>query len=306
MNRNDAIIHEVAAPQHWVATRTQLLEAGVSPQVVDARVRRGRLVRVHQAVYRVASQEPTFRTLAMAAVLATSRSRGADVAISHAGAALLWAFPGWTPQARFDVSGAAPRRVPGVRVHRVALCGDEVTTLHGIPVTTPERTVLDIAGTGTMREAEQALAAAERGSPHRRTRIVVLLERRPHHAGTGVLRALLACLAASGRPPLFLRSRAEELALDICRRAGLPAPHANVPIAGYEVDLAWPEQRVIVEVDGYEFHGSRESFHRDRTRDRALATAGHHVLRFTWRHLTDEPTTCLAAICTALGRGSRC
>jgi predicted transcriptional regulator of viral defense system len=305
VNLNDAIINEVAARQHGVATRAQLLEAGVSLHVVDARVRRGRLLRVHQATYRVASQEPTIRTLAMAAVLATAGPERAHVAISHVGAAVLWGFPGWDPPQCLDVSGTAPRRVPGVSVHRVALCDDEVTTVHGIHVTTPERTVLDLAGTGTARQVEQALAAAERGARHRRMQIVALLQRRPHHPGSGKLRALLAHLAASGRAPLFLRSRAEELALDLCDRAGLPTPRANERIAEYEVDFVWPEQHVIVEVDGYEFHGSRKAFHGDRDRDCALATAGYHVLRFTWRQLTEKPTTCLAAICIALGQSLR-
>jgi hypothetical protein len=65
----------------------------VSLHVVDARVRRGRLLRVHHATYRVASQKPTIRTLAMAAVLATAGPEHAHVAISHVGAAVLWAFP---------------------------------------------------------------------------------------------------------------------------------------------------------------------------------------------------------------------
>jgi hypothetical protein len=283
MNANDAIIDEVTARQHGAAKRAQLLEAGVPPHVVDGRVRRGRLVVVHHGVYRVASQEPTIRTLAVAAGLATARTCPADVAISHVGAAVLWGWPCWDPPAHLDVSGTAPRRVPGVRVHRVALCDDELTTIDGIPVTTPARTVLDIAGTGTSREVEQALAAAERASRDARRQIVALLERRPRHAGSGLLRALLEHLAASGRPPLFLRSRAEELAVGLFRRAGLPEPFANERIAGYEVDLVWPEQRVIVEVDGYEFHGTRKAFDRDRSRDSALATAGHHVLRFSWR-----------------------
>jgi predicted transcriptional regulator of viral defense system len=304
LNAVDVIIRDVTARQHGVASRAQLLEAGVSRDVLDSRVRRGRLVRVHQAVYRLATWEPGVRTLAAAAVLATSHGTGGRVAISHAGAAALRGFGGWDPPDLLDVTGTAPRRVPGLRVHRVlTLCDDEVTTLHGIPVTSPARTVLDIAGVGTWREIEQALAAAERVDAGCRAGVDELLRRRPCHAGSALLRELLRLLHASGRPPLYLRSRAEELALRLCSSARLPAPLANVRIAGCEVDFCWSGQRVILEVDGYAFHGSTAAFHRDRERDRALAAAGYHVLRFTWRQLTTDRDACLAALCTALTRG---
>jgi very-short-patch-repair endonuclease len=300
-----AIIRDVTSRQHGVASRAQLLEAGVLRAALDGQVRRGRLVRVHQAVYRLATSEPSVLTFAAAAILATSGSNHGRVAISHVGAAVLRGFAGWDPPDLFDVTGTAVGRVPGVRVHRVAtLCDDEVTTLHGIPVTTPARTVLDIAGIGTSREIEQALAAAERDHPGCRAEIDALLKRRPRHAGSGVLRELLRLLQASGRPPLYHRSQAEELAHRMCDRARLPAPLANVRIARCEVDLVWREQRVIVEVDGYEFHGSPAAFHRERERDRALAAAGYHVLRFTRRQLTKDRDACLAALCVALARNS--
>jgi hypothetical protein len=303
LNPADDIIRGVTARQHGVATRAQLLEAGVSRPLQDARVRRGRLTSVHHGVYHLATSEFTIRSRAAAAVLATahpSRGRGA---ISHFAAAALWEFAGWDMTERIDVAGIGLRRVAGIRVHRVVnLCDDEVTTLHGIPITTPARTVLDIAGTGTSRQMEQALAAAERRSPGCRGEICGLLRRRPRHAGSGLLRELLRRLDASGTPPLYLRSRAEELAVDLFARARLPPPRANVMIAGFEVDLCWPDQRVIVEVDGLEFHGSPAAFHRDRDRDSVLAAAGYHVLRFTWRQFTRDAHACLAALCVVLGR----
>jgi hypothetical protein len=304
VNAADRIIREITAQQHGAASRAQLLSAGVALHLLDARVRSGHLIVRHRGVYSLAESAATIRSRAAAAVLATSRGSPQDVAVSHVGAALLWEFAGWwDPPEVFDVSGTHPRRVAGVRVHRVrALCDDEVAIIDGIPVTSPARTVLDIAGTGSSRELEQALAAAERLRPGCRAEIVMLLRRRPRHAGSGKLRQLLEALDRSGRPPLYLRSAAEALMVRLCARARLPAPGANVRVAGCEVDLLWLEHRVIVEVDGYEFHGSPDAFHRDRDRDRALATAGFHVLRFTWRQLTQEPEVCLAALCVALGR----
>jgi hypothetical protein len=303
MSTTDTQIGKVTGGQHGAATRAQLLAAGVSPHVLDRRVRSGRLLLVHHGVYRLGTEEPTAWTFAMAAVLATSGGRSTGVVVSHAAAAVLWEYPGWDRPDIVDITRTAPGRVPGVRVHRVrSLCDDEVTRVRGVPVTTPARTVLDLAGCTTMRELEQALAAATRRARRHRGEIRRLLQRHPRHPGSGRLRQLLAALDAAGHEPLFLRSKAEERALLLVRRGGLAPPLANVRIAGFEVDFVWPAQRVILEVDGYEFHGSAAAFQRDRDRDRDLVASGYQVLRFSWRQLTDESEACLVALATALAQ----
>jgi very-short-patch-repair endonuclease len=92
------------------------------------------------------------------------------------------------------------------------------------------------------------------------------------------------------------RSVLEEQFLDLCRRTRLPLPDVNTRIEGFEVDFAWPAQRLIVEVDGYAFHGGPAAFERDRARDAALALAGWRVLRFTWHQITREPERVAAVI----------
>jgi very-short-patch-repair endonuclease len=362
MRTDERIAHAVAG-QHGVATRVQLLAAGVSRPTLDRWVRSGRLVPLHRGVYRLATYAPSVWTQAMAAVLAAGAR---ECTISHAAAARLWKYPGWEQTDTVYLICPRRLRLPGVYSHRFILAGDEVTRLRGVPVTTPARTVLDLAGIATMRELEHALAAAERTDARVRAgRILVhgdatlpagragvhgnatlpaeralvngdaqagaavtavrdaqvgaavatmrggdgiqaevraLLERYPCHPGSGRLRRLLAALDASGSPPLFLRSRAEERALTIIRRGRIPEPHANVQIAGFEVDFVWPNQRVILEVDGYAFHSSDSAFDRDRERDRTLAARGYQVLRFSWRQLSREPCACLAALCIALGQ----
>jgi very-short-patch-repair endonuclease len=294
-------IESVASAQHGVATRAQFLAAGASRHALDHRVRSGRLIMVHRGVYRLATEPPTIWALAMAAVLAVSRG-GRGSAVSHTAAAALWEFPGRDPPDAIDVTGTAPRRVQGVRVHRVrSLCSDEVTALRGVPLTTRARTILDLAGTGTTRELEQALAAAVRADRRQAAKLRRLLQRHPRHAGSGRLRLLLGALDAAREEPLFLRSQAEERMLRMARSARLPPFRTNTRIAGLEVDFVWPAQRVIVEVDGYSFHGSAPAFHRDRDRDCTLAAHGYQVLRFAWRQLTEEPYACLAALCMALG-----
>ena len=90
--------------------------------------------------------------------------------------------------------------------------------------------------------------------------------------------------------------------MELIRAARLPTPETNVRLNGYEVDLLWREQRLVVEVDGYAFHSSHRSFERDRRRDRDLQAQGYRVLRITWRELTDTPEALIAELAVALLR----
>jgi very-short-patch-repair endonuclease len=86
----------------------------------------------------------------------------------------------------------------------------------------------------------------------------------------------------------------------LLRRARLPFPRTNVRLAGYQADFLWPKQRLIVEVDGFQFHGHRYAFERDRKRDAAHVLAGYRVIRITWRQLTEEPMAVAVTIARAL------
>lgn len=90
--------------------------------------------------------------------------------------------------------------------------------------------------------------------------------------------------------------------LKLIRAAGLPTPQTQVRIAGWPADFLWPDQKLIVEFDGYQFHGHRAAFERDRRRDQAHIAAGYTVIRITWRQLTEEPLTVVATIATLLSR----
>ena len=78
--------------------------------------------------------------------------------------------------------------------------------------------------------------------------------------------------------------------------ARLPRPLTNVRVAGWEVDAYWPRERLIVEVDGYAYHGNRAAFERDRRKDAALTAAGYTVIRVTWRQLKHEPLAVVALL----------
>lgn len=295
----DRLIHDLAGRQQGVVSRAQLLAGGVAGHVVDHRLKQGRLERLHRGVYRVGPLRGRYER-EMAAVLAC----GDTAVLSHRSAATLWALlPSPPPGSPTDViirRGNRSRRSPLVRAHRVpGLRDDEITARHGIPITTPERTVLDLAAVSSGREVEQALARGERGGSLNQERLKALLSRHQGRPGTPALRALLTADAS----PALTRSEAEERLLRLVRRARLEPPETNVVVCGYEVDFLWRRARLVVEVDGRAFHSGDGSFEGDRHRDAVLVAAGFRVVRLTWKRLTEEPEAVLADLVEMLVRG---
>jgi len=287
-------IAAIAARQHGLVTRAQLLAAGLARDAVQYRVKCRRLRPVQQAVYRlgplVAPLEPE-----MAAVLAC----GPRSAISHWSAGTLWRVRPREGGALVDVTlpFADRRKRPHVRVHRTRqLEPDEVTTFEGIAVTTPARTLVDLSGCLRPRELEQTLARAERLELVSAEELAALIARRPRRRGIPELRSLLA---PNGRPALT-RSEAEERLLALVRKAQLPPPETNTRFSGFEVDFLWRAERLVVEVDGFAFHSSANRFEQDRLRDARLAAKGLRVMRVTWRQLEREPVAVAARLAQTL------
>lgn len=287
-------ILDLAARQHGVVTRAQAGAAGVAGHVLDYRVRTGLLTRIHRGVYRVGPvTAPRMRE--MAAVLAC----GPGAVLSHGSAAGLWGIADvLDPEEPVHVS--VPRRIRGpahgVRVHRAAVAPRERTERYGIPVTDAPRTLLDLAAGVSALAVEAALAQAE-------ARGLVTLDqveaRLAAHTGRGGSRGLRAALEGFGGPALT-RSKAERRLLRLLRKAEIPPPRVNAIVHGWEVDFTWPDRRVAVEVDGYEFHRGRPAFERDRRRDGVLTGAGWRVLRITWRQLERRPEAFLVQLAGAL------
>lgn len=111
---------------------------------------------------------------------------------------------------------------------------------------------------------------------------------------------LLAGILERRRGPTVTRSEAEERFLSLIREAPLPPPEVNVTIRGYEVDFLWRKQRLVVEVDGYAYHGHRGAFERDRRKDAQLRAAGLSSMRVTWLQMKDEPYALIAHVAQAL------
>lgn len=169
---------------------------------------------------------------------------------------------------------------------------------NGIPTTSPARTLVDVAASAAPDELERALAEARAQRIVSDRQLSETLDRAGNRAGVGALRALLRHQGG----PRLTRSEAERRLLRLIRAARLPEPQANARVEGFEVDFLWPDAHLIVEVDGFAFHGHRGAFERDRLRDMALRDRGFEVIRVTWKQLVDEPLLVIAHIARALER----
>ncbi len=191
-------------------------------------------------------------------------------------------------------SAATARHRPGIRVHNVRTL--EWTTHRGIRVTTPARTLLDLAATVSADDLARAVEEARVLRLVTDADLRAILDAHPRRAGSAALRRELDVEAR------LTRSEAERRLLDLIRRAQLPLPETNVRVLGHEVDALWRAQRLIVEIDGFDAHGTRAAFERDRARDARLVAAGYRVIRITWRQLHDEPARTIAQLATALAQ----
>jgi very-short-patch-repair endonuclease len=281
----DETIGALAERQHGVVGRTQLLAAGVTVAAIKHRIAAGRLYPLYRGVYAVGHRVLSQRGRWMAATLAT------DGVLSHRPAGALWCIRQW--HGRIDVSTPRTRaKRPGLLVHRAILAPNEITMRDGILVTTPARTLVDLAGVLQRHELQQAINEAERlrlDAPH--------LERYPTKRGTRALRTLA--------PPTHTRLDLEARFHTFLNDRRFPAPQTNVLIEGKEVDFAWQDRKLIVELDSWEYHRTRAAFEADRRNDRRLAVAGWTVLRVTWRDLDDPDALEAELRALALAPGPR-
>jgi very-short-patch-repair endonuclease len=275
------VIAELAARQHGVVARNQLLALGVGARAIEHRLAHGRLHPIHRGVFAVGHPVRTPDATWVAAALAA----GPDAVLSHRSAAAIWAM---RQSSRLVVEVITPRKLrrPRVQAHRIVLPDDEVTIERGIPVTTPARTLFDLAAVVSHQQLEAAFNEAEYrrlGSP---TSLGALLERYPGRRGTRAVRRLLDEHRRNGRT--VTRSVLERRFLAVLDAHDLPRPRINRVTDHGELDATWSDRRLVVEVDGWAAHGTRKAFEEDRARDRALVVAGWRVIRLTWRQLEEE------------------
>jgi REase_MTES_1575/Transcriptional regulator, AbiEi antitoxin len=278
----DSDIAAIAEAQHGVVCRAQLSMLGLSAQAIDRRVRAGRLHAIHRGVYAVGHRVLKAEGRWMAAVLAGGRG----AVLSHTSAAAAWELRRTNSRLiHVTVPGDPGRkRRHGLKVHRSStLTAGQTTTHRGIPITTPERTIIDIARTLEPRTLDPVIDLADQ-------RRLVDFERL-RAANSASLKAVL-----EGYDPAPTRSEMERRFLKLCDDYGIPRPQTNSRVEGLEVDFVWRDRRLVVEVDGYRYHRSPARFEWDREKDVTLETKGWRVMRFTWHQITRRRAWVAAAI----------
>jgi hypothetical protein len=293
--RADLVIARLAASQHGVVSRRQLIDAGLGRGAIAHRLQIGWLHPMHRGVYAVGHPPLTREARWMGAVLACGDGAG----LSHGCATALWDIRSYSG-VWIDVtipSRHGRKKRDRIRLHRSSTFTAEDVTIHrGIPVTTVARTLLDVAAT---LRAPGLARAVERTEILRRfdlTKIEQTLARHPGHPGGARLRRALELY----RDDEFTRSELEIAFLALCAAHGIPRPLVNHIVEGKEVDFFWPDQRLIAETDGRATHFTIAAYEDDRARDAYLLTLGYRVLRFTERQVRHDAATVAATLHAAL------
>lgn len=301
----DRFIARVASHQHGVFTRAQAKQCGATVSAIRWRLTTGRWERLHPNVYRLAGSPKTWRQRALAACFYL----GPAVPLSHRAAAFL---RGLSPSRRATVEVIVPRKRNRTRPNDIIIHWldepippEDITTIDGIPVTKPARTLMDLATVEPEEVIERALDDALR----RRLLSLSFLERwlqdprRRRHRGARLLKRLVEERATIG----VTESPLETKALTLLRDAGLP-----IPMLQYEVrdgdrfvgrlDFAYPDARVGIEADGFRYHDSRQAFDAERFRGNELQALGWSILRVTAKHLDEHPEEVAEWVRRALDR----
>lgn len=286
---------DLAARQHGLVTRAQLVDLGFSDAAIRHRLASGRLHRVARGVYAVGRPQLTRYGRWMAAVLACAP----HAALSHSSAAALWRIAG---ERAIGIELSAPpgvfTRRKGLVLHRrTTLRADEITSCDGIAVTTPACTLIDIASTSTREALEAAINEAVKRDLTDPEALRATLDAIVPRPGVGVLRATL-----DRRTFRLTDSQLERRFLTIARRAGLPLPLTGRYVNCFKVDFLWPDLGLVVETDGLRYHRTAAQQARDHRRDQAHTAAGLTPLRFSHAQIHYEPQTVKATLAKVAGR----
>lgn len=295
------LVAALAGRQHGVITRDQLRELGLRERAIDERIGSGYLQPLFPGTFAVGHRAISRKAQMLGAVLAC----GEGTVLSHGSAAELLGL--W--EKRLPVTHVIPpdwsgRKIEGIRWHRVRLpLGDEFEVRNGIRCTNVSRTIIDMAGRsgwGQLRRLVEQAAIMRQLDVEQ----IDLFLSRGRRRGAPRLRAIVAPWRETTEPRPRLRSRLEARLLPCLIEEGLPAPRTNVELLidgrRLEVDLLWEKQRLAIETDGEETHGTSAAFQRDRWRDQLLVAAGYRTARVTWAQVRDEPTAVVNRIARML------
>ncbi|HEX4904351.1 MAG TPA: type IV toxin-antitoxin system AbiEi family antitoxin domain-containing protein [Acidimicrobiales bacterium] len=289
------LIGALAARQHGAVSRRQLLAAGASRHAIDWAVTAGDLIRVQPAVYVTAGAPRTWRQALMVAVLAA----GPGACVSHRAAAILLAIAHRDAPELVEISVPRPLsgRIVGVIVHRgLDLTQEYVTIVDGIPCTGPHRTLVDLGAVesyGTVKDALERTLQGKLCTLRAVEWALAMLSERGR-AGCGVIRLVLTDRELRARSPH--RGLLEPRYAGLSKRFSLPAYHYQHKVfdaAGKlvaQIDFAYPDLKVGIEVDGFETHGTPDAMQKDFERDDMLELDyGWRIIHFTWHQVLKRP-----------------
>ena len=279
----------------------ELRACGLSRNAVAVRVARGSLHPIYRAVYAVGHCSLPLEGRFLAAVKAC----GPDAVLSIFSAAALLGYVSWDgrlPEVTVVREGTRVHR--GIRVHRTQkLDPPDVGRCRGIPITSPARTLVDLASTLDYRRLRRAVRQAQSLRHVELRQITDTLARLGPRRGSRNLRMILA----TGPAPT--RSDLEDAVLDLILGGGLEHPDVNVPLvlAGRRVvpDFRWPREKLVVEADGAAWHDHRLSREDDAERQALLEAHGERILRVTWEQAITRPRQTFARIRAAGAPTSR-
>ena len=297
MNEKDREIAALAEQQFGVFARRQASNAGLSEYAQTRRLMAGRWEQVFPGVFRLPGSTPTGRQKAMAAVL-----WGGDAsAISHITAARLLRITA-TPVGRVHLTvpyGCGLRATDLAIHHSLAFATRDLVVVDGIRCTSATRTIVDCAALLGDEALEEAFEQARRMGL---TSVTALTRRSDDLCGRGrpgsaAVRRLLATQTPGSAA---LESRLEVKLARLLRKSPLPTPERQVPVGRFRLDFGWPSRRIGCECDGFEHHGSRLAWKRDRSRLAEIEHAGWRVVHVTWTDVTREPEQTLARLSLAM------
>jgi hypothetical protein len=297
--RREQRLAAIATRQDGLVNRPQLIALGFTRREIERRIRSGSLIVLFRGVYAVGHTALSDRAWMRAALMAS----GDDALLTRSTAGRAWELAAQLARPlHVLVPGREPRSRPGLRVHTVRTLDPRDRRIHdGLPLTSPARTLLDLAATEPPDVLARALREARvRWNVGDDDIDAVIARAGRHHPGIRRLRAATGSLEAEPT-----RSALERVVLRLIDEAGLPRPVVNRRDGDEIVDFTWPEQRVVVEVDGWHAHGDRRAFEADRERDAARQARGDVVVRFTWRQVTRDRLRVATRIAQTLAMRSR-
>ena len=302
MGRGDRACAEIAEKQFGLISRDQAIGTGMSERAIGRRLGAGRWRQVLPGVYRLAGAPASWEQSLKAATL----WGGEGCVVSHRAAAALHGLAGFARQG-VEVQSSRRLQHSDVLAHRTCFTSSLYpVSIKGIPTTSVTRTLIDLAGTVTREAIEEALDDALRRGLTDLGRLRGVLRRSGStRRGARVLRQLIA--ARDGKREKT-DSQLEDQLLRLIRSRGLPPPEIHLDVCHgderiCEVDMAYPNERVAIEVHGYRFHSARSAWERDQRRENALVRAGWSVLKATSSQLDRNPDSFIDTLRALLKSG---